>query len=122
LRQQVVFVGIKRGIELGRFIARHRIMAVPSRWAEPFGIVALEGIGCGCVVVGTDQGGLPEAIGASGVIVPAADPKALAGGLKSLLEDDDLLARYRSYAPLHLARHSRSAIAESYLHALAGAA
>jgi glycosyltransferase involved in cell wall biosynthesis len=120
--KQVAFMGVKRGTELARFIARHRIMVVPSRWAEPFGIVALEGIGCGCVVVGTDQGGLPEAIGTSGMIVPAADPKALAKGLRSLLEDDSLLARYRSFAPPHLARHSRSAIAQSYLHALADVA
>src|SRR5262249_99346 len=60
LEQQVTFTGIKRGHELARFLARHRVMAGPPRWAEPFGIVALEGIACGCAVVGTNLGGLPD--------------------------------------------------------------
>ena len=118
LGPQVTFTGIKRGSDLARFVARHRVMAVPSRWAEPFGIVALEGIACGCVVVGTDLGGLPEAIGRCGITVPNADISAMARALRSLLEDDGLRANYRSFAPVHLARHSRSEVARSYLRVL----
>jgi glycogen synthase len=119
LRRQVSFTGIKRGLDLAKFIARHRIMAVPSRWAEPFGIVALEGIACGCVVVGTDRGGLPEAIGCSGITVPSADSTAMAQALKSLLGDKRLWTSYRLSAQAHLARHSRAIVARSYLKALA---
>jgi glycogen(starch) synthase len=93
-------------------------MAVPSRWAEPFGIVALEGIACGCVVVGTDLGGLPEAIGRCGVTVPNSDISAMARALRSLLEDDGLRAEYRFFATVHLVRHSRSEVARSYLRVL----
>jgi glycogen synthase len=118
LGPQITFTGVKRGSDLARFVAKHRIMAVPSRWAEPFGIVALEGIGCGCVVVGTDRGGLPEAIGACGVTVPNANSAAMAQALRSLLEDGDLYARYRSCAPGHLVRHSRSNVARAYLDVL----
>ena len=108
----MTFTGVKRGSDLARFVARHRVMAVPSRWAEPFGIVALEGIACGCVVVGTSLGGLPEAIGPCGVTVPNADTSAMARALRLLLEDDSLRAGYRSgAAPVHLARHSRSTVA-----------
>jgi glycosyltransferase involved in cell wall biosynthesis len=78
LGPQVTFTGTKTGSDLARFVARHRVMAVPSRWAEPFGIVALEGIACGCAVVGTALGGLPEAIGSCGVTVPNADASAMA--------------------------------------------
>jgi glycosyltransferase involved in cell wall biosynthesis len=122
LGPQVTFAGIKTGPDLARFVARHRIMAVPSRWAEPFGIVALEGIACGCVVVGTALGGLPEAIGPCGVTVPNTDAAAMARALKSLLEDDGLRASYRSCAPLHLARHSRATVARDYLDVLGSAA
>jgi glycosyltransferase involved in cell wall biosynthesis len=118
LGPQVTFTGVKCGSDLARFVARHRIMAVPSRWAEPFGIVALEGIACGCVVVGTDLGGLPEAIGRCGVTVPNSDISAMARALRSLLEDDGLRAEYRFFAPVHLARHSRSEVARSYLRVL----
>jgi len=121
LGQQVTFTGIKCGSELARFIARHRVMAVPSRCAEGFGLVALEGIACGCVVVGTSLGGLPEAIGPCGVTVPNADTSAMARALRSLLEDDSLRAVYRSSAPVHLARHSRANITRSYLNVLEAA-
>jgi glycogen(starch) synthase len=122
LEPQVTFTGTKVGSDLARFVARHRVMAVPSRWAEPFGIVALEGIACGCVVVGTSLGGLPEAIGPCGVTVRNADTSAMALALRALLEDDNLRAGYRSRAPIHLARHSRANVARSYLQVLESAA
>ena len=96
-------------------------MAVPSRCAEGFGLVALEGIACGCVVVGTSLGGLPEAIGPCGVIVPNADTSGMARALRSLLEDDSLRVGYRSDAPVHLARHSRANVTRSYLNVLEAA-
>jgi glycogen(starch) synthase len=122
LASQVTFTGMKYGPDLARFIARHQIMAVPSRWAEPFGIIALEGIACGCVVVGTNLGGLPEAIGPCGITVPNGDTSAMARALGSLLENHRLRTDYHSSAPVHLARHSRSEVARSYLRVLETAA
>jgi hypothetical protein len=46
----------------------------------------------------------------------------MARALKSLLENDSLLARYRSCAAAHLARHSRDVVARRYLKVLAAAA
>jgi glycosyltransferase involved in cell wall biosynthesis len=118
LTQQIKFLGVKQGHELARIIARHRVMAVPSRWPEPFGIVALEGLACGCVVVGTNGGGLPEAIGSSGITVPPGDYAAMAEALRLLLSNEPLHARYRLGAREHLARHSPRVIARRYLDAL----
>jgi glycogen synthase len=122
LGPQVTLSGVKRGCELARFVARHRVMAVPSRCAEGFGLVAVEGIACGCVIVGSDLGGLPEAIGPCGVTVPSAHRSAMARAIKLLLDDDSLRARYRSCASSHLARHSRPNVARSYLNVLESAA
>src|SRR5262249_24665461 len=80
------------------------------------------GIDCGCGVGGTNLGGLPEAIGPCGITVPNADTSAMARALRSLLEDDSLRADYRSFAPVHLARHSRRDVARSYLRVLESAA
>jgi glycosyltransferase involved in cell wall biosynthesis len=118
LGSQVTVSGIKRGFELARFVARHRVMVVPSRCAEGFPLVAVEGIACGCVIIGTRLGGLPEAIGKCGLTIPKADKSAMARAIKLLLEDDGLRARYRSYAPVHLARHSRLEVASRYLRVL----
>ena len=45
---------------------RHEIMVVPSRWNELFGVVALEGMACGCAMLVSDGGGLPDAVGYAG--------------------------------------------------------
>ncbi len=42
------------------------------------GIVALEGIACGCVVIGSQGGGLKDAIGNCGLTYPNGDVAALA--------------------------------------------
>jgi glycogen(starch) synthase len=118
LRDQVVFAGKLEGEELARMISRHRIMAVPSIWEEPFGIVALEGAACGCAIVGTDGGGLPEAIGPCGIVVKRGDPTALANGLRRLLTDQSFLRECVERAPSHLHRHTRVEIGARYLNAL----
>jgi glycogen(starch) synthase len=107
LAHRVTFPGIVRGDALARLLNRHRVLVVPSRWVEPFGIVALEGAACGCVVVGTRSGGLVEAIGPCGPIVPREDPEALAATLAQLADDPDYLASFRDRAGAHLQRYTR---------------
>ena len=64
---------------------RHRVMVVPSIWEEPFGIVALEGLACGCEVVIARSGGLPEATGPFGVTFKRGDPVDLANVINFVL-------------------------------------
>ncbi len=111
----VTLVGAKNGDELVRLLNRHQILVVPSRWAEPFGIVALEGLACGCVVVGSEGGGLPDAIGPGGPTFPNGDAPALAQALAGLLTDPARQAAYREQAADHLARHTPAAVANAYL-------
>jgi glycogen synthase len=111
----IEFAGVKTGGALAELLNTHRIMVVPSRWHEPFGVVALEGIACGCVVVGTAGGGLPEAIGPCGSAVPNGDAAALAAELRRLLDHPAELARYRAGAEAHLKKHEPSVVAARYL-------
>jgi glycosyltransferase involved in cell wall biosynthesis len=115
ITHQVEFAGIKTGRELATLLNAHHILVVPSRWHEPFGIVALEGIACGCVVVGSAGGGLPEAIGPCGITFPNGDLGALTGILANLLNHPDQWANYRRKAVEHLARHQKAAVAAAYL-------
>src|SRR5947208_11007907 len=115
LDRQVTFAGQKSGAVLAELLNRHRILVVPSRWAEPFGIVALEGIACGCVVVGSEKGGLKEAIGPCGLTFENGNVRALADQLKRLLTDSNLQANLRNQAANHLARLQSGAIAAVYL-------
>jgi glycogen synthase len=115
LQKQVEFVGTKLDMELVQLLNAHKILVVPSRWQEPFGIVALEGIACDCVVVGSEGGGLKEAIGLCGVTFPNGDVQALTQILFNLLHSPQDLAAYRANSQLHLARHQKSAVAQAYL-------
>jgi glycogen(starch) synthase len=118
LNDSVVFAGELEGESLARVIAKHRILAVPSTWEEPFGIVALEGAACGCAIIGTNGGGLPEAIGRCGLVVERGDSKALAMAIKSLMTDHGLVQRCRNAAPEHLQRYNRETIGRSYCSAI----
>ena len=122
LAARVEFLGTRPGEELARLLNAHRILVVPSRYQEPFGIVALEGIACGCVVVGSAGGGLPEAIGPCGRTFPNGDPQALARVLGALLREPSTLEAHRAAAPEHLARFSRERFASAWLDVLEAAA
>jgi glycosyltransferase involved in cell wall biosynthesis len=115
LGEQVWFLGAMQGPALAEELHRHRIAVVPSRWKEPFGIVALEAIACGCVVVGSRDGGLPDAIGPCGITYPNGDAPALAEALSGLLKNPALLLKYREHAQAHLHGHRPAVVAGLYL-------
>lgn len=115
LSSRIEWVGPQSGAELRENLNRHSIMVVPSRWNEPFGIVALEGAACGCVVVGSQGGGLQDAIGAAGATFPNGDALALATILETLLCDADRLAALRAQAPAHLQKHQSDSVVRAYL-------
>ena len=68
LQESVIMAGKKMGSELAEIMNEHEVMVIPSKWAEPFGIVALEGLACGCKIVCSNAGGLPEAAGKFGTL------------------------------------------------------
>jgi glycosyltransferase involved in cell wall biosynthesis len=65
------------------------VVAVPSRWDEPFGLVALEAALMARPVVAARVGGLPEVVedGRTGLLVEREDAHALAEALVCLLRD-----------------------------------
>ena len=112
---QVNFAGRKTGEELVDLLNAHRVMVVPSRWREPFGVVALEGIACGCVVVGSEEGGLKSAIGPCGTTFANGDLSGLVEGLHRLIREPQALATYRAAALDHLEQFSPDVVATRYL-------
>jgi glycogen synthase len=116
--EQVEFAGVKLDRELAKSLNAHQIMIVPSLWDEPFGIVALEGIACGCVVVGSEGGGLKDAIGECGTTFPNGNVDLLTQILLDLLTHPDRHTDYRENAQSHLDRHISKAVAKAYLEVL----
>jgi glycogen(starch) synthase len=115
LDRQVAFAGQKSGAALAEILNRHRIQVVPSRWPEPFGIVALEGIACGCVVIGSEQGGLKEAIGPCGLTFENGNTEALATLFKRLTTEPDLQLTLRQTANEHLEKFKSDSVVAAYL-------
>jgi glycogen synthase len=74
------------------------VFACPSVY-EPFGIINLEAMACARPVVASAVGGIPEVVvpGRTGLLVPPADPGALAEALNHVLRDR-AMARQMGFA------------------------
>ena len=65
-----------------------------ARSVEGFGLAFLEAQACGVPVIGTDCGGIPDAVGRQcGFLIAQDDDKALAGILLELINDRQKCAR-----------------------------
>jgi glycogen(starch) synthase len=115
IAEQVRFLGSRLGEEVTRLLNAHRILVVPSRYDEPFGIVALEGIACGCLVIGSRGGGLREAIGSCGLTFRNGDSGALADLLAAALDDPGRLLPSPAAVAAHLERHGSARVVATYL-------
>jgi len=87
--RRMTFAGWLEPQELAHEFANASIVAVPSLWPEPFGIVGIEGFIAGRPAVASATGGVEDWLedGVSGLTVPAGDVGALAGALSELLDD-----------------------------------
>ena len=63
---------------------RAAIVVVPSRWPEPFGLVALEAMACGAALICSPRGGLPEVAGETALYADPDQPEAVAAAMLEL--------------------------------------
>ena len=87
-------------------IARSSLVMMPSRWREPFGLVALQAAQGGRPIVATRRGGLPEIVveGETGLLVDADDAHALGEAIVSLLDHPGTVSRMGAAARERAAR------------------
>jgi glycosyltransferase involved in cell wall biosynthesis len=68
-------------------MARSPIVVAPSRWPEPFGLVALEAMACGAALITSRRGALPEVAGDAALYADPDSPEALAEAIRALAND-----------------------------------
>jgi glycosyltransferase involved in cell wall biosynthesis len=115
IAEQVHFAGWLQGERLTVALNRHRVLVVPSSYEEPFGIVALEGLACGCLPVVSERGGLVDAIGPHGFTFPNGDDAALASTLAAVLADAEAAQSRLAGKEAHLAGFTARAVATRFI-------
>jgi glycosyltransferase involved in cell wall biosynthesis len=103
LADRVEFAGWVDNEELSRYYAQSDVLAVPSRWPEPFGLVGLEAMRHAKAVVAFNVGGIPDWLthGHTGLLVPPGDVGGFAGALQRLLVDRTLAAALGAAGAIH---------------------
>jgi glycosyltransferase involved in cell wall biosynthesis len=91
LQERVTFAGWLGPAQLARELADASVVAIPSLWPEPFGLVGIEAQAAGRPVVASATGGVSDWLehGRTGIGVPPGDARALAAALSELLSDPD---------------------------------
>ena len=85
LGTRVRFLGPKRPSELSSLYQEADVFVLPSV-AEALPSVITEAMLCGTPIVATDVGGVREQLGGYGVVVVAGEARALAKGIREVLE------------------------------------
>jgi glycogen(starch) synthase len=110
LQSAVDFTGIKGPEELVKIFNRHKILIVPSLIPETFGLVAIEGMASGCLVIGSNVGSLKQTIGPGGLTFKSGDVDELANYLQTHLEHPEAKEPYLQAAAPHLVQFERALI------------
>ncbi|MCS3629297.1 glycosyltransferase involved in cell wall biosynthesis [Salinibacter ruber] len=114
LRDEIRNYGISERIEWRGFVqdtdaiyAGLDVCVVPSRFREPFGLVAAEAGIRGLPVIATRRGGLPEIIEdeETGFLVDAEEPNQIADRLEKLARTPNLRNEMGTNAQEHVRRH-----------------
>lgn len=95
----------------GEFFGRAALLAVPSAWPEPFGLVGLEAAAFGIPAVAFDVGGIREWLsdGVNGRLIPAGNTAAMSDAIAALLKDPVERARLGAGAHAAFARFNPDA-------------
>lgn len=92
LRARIEVHPVMTDAELAALYRRASLLLMPSLY-EGFGWPALEAMACGCPVVCSTAGSLPEVVGDAALTAPAGDEEGLADHVTAILGDPALAQR-----------------------------
>ncbi len=103
----IIWVGRQPQEELPKWYSQMDIVLMPSR-SEGFGLTAIEAMACGCVMVASDTGGLPEVVrdGECGLLHRTEDIADMAAKISTLIGDTALYDRLRAQSLQEVEKYS----------------
>ena len=106
----VEFIGEIDDAQKPEFLSNARALLFPIAWPEPFGLVMIEAMACGCPVLAFPLGSVPEVIedGLTGFIIENEDEAVAALGRIGTLDRKAIRARFEQ-------RWSAKRMAEDYV-------
>lgn len=109
--ERVALRGPLGGADLTAAYAAADAVVFPVVWAEPFGLVPLEAMAVGRPVVATATGGAAEFLRheENALVVPPADPSAIAAAVRRLADDAALRERLRAAGTRTAAQYTEKA-------------
>ncbi len=108
-------LGFKEHNEVIKIFKRSSISVVCSRWEEPFGRTSLESSSCGCAVIITNRGGLPETI-TNGIILNKLSKKNVFDAVSNLIKNKNYRTQLQklSLQNFNLTHLNASMLIDSY--------
>ena len=97
LQKHVTFIDFLPDKDLKKIYSISKVYVMPSRNlhetgdSEGFGITFLEANACGCPVIGSYEGGIPDAVEneVNGLLVSSDSPPEIASAIKKMYSDED---------------------------------
>ena len=109
------FLGHLDSTQLRKLYSTADVSLVPSR-REPFGLVAIEALACGCPVIATNQGGLTDIINNDvGTLVNVEDADDLAKAIHKELHYPDRAQRGKTAAKYALDNYAQDSLMETLI-------
>jgi glycosyltransferase involved in cell wall biosynthesis len=107
---KVEFLGEINDAEKPGFLSGARALLFPIDWPEPFGLVMIEAMACGCPVIAFGRGSVPEVIepGLTGFVVDNVEQAVAACGRLDQLDRAAVRRRFEE-------RWTSRRMAEDYL-------
>lgn len=114
LEDRVQFTGELPRDQIASLMRMSDVLVMPAREPDAFGLVYVEAMAAGAVVVGTAKGGAAEICrdGENSLVVSDDGPQELAAALRQLRDDPGLLHRLRTAAAVTAQRHSLVAMVD----------
>ena len=116
--RNIKFVGFVRNDLLYKYYNSSDVFCIPSQYEEGFGRVVMEAVACGLPVVGSNKGGIPEALDSSVSILIEPTVENLKREIEELYRNKDryfkLKNNCRSYAERNFSEKNIELITKYY--------